>query len=322
MSWWRDPRADALLIVTAPDGSAAALLVEMKSRLSARQASEASSVLASSKDDGLAGAIVFARFVSRMARERLRTAGISYLDRTGNAWISIDRPAVFIERQGAETDPDPPRRGVRSLKGAKAARIVRGLCDWRPPLGVRELGRRTGTNAGYVTRVLSLLQDEDVIVRDDRGEVAEVRWQDLLRRWSMDYSVTGTNRGLQCLAPRGLSQFRERLSSFAGRYAVTGQFAVPPEAQVVPGRLLSCYVTSAELTARELDLRPTDSGANVILLEPFDELVFERTRQVEGLTTVALTQCVVDLLTGSGREPAQADALLSWMAKNEDAWRT
>jgi hypothetical protein len=81
-------------------------------------------------------------------------------------------------------------------------------------------------------------------------------------------------------------------------------------------------VTSAENAAKKLDLRPAESGANVVLLEPFDKLVFERTRQAAGLTTVALSQCVVDLLTGSGREPAQADALLSWMRKNENVWRS
>lgn len=39
-------------------------------------------------------------------------------------------------------------------------------------------------------------------------------------------------------------------------------------------------------------------------------------------TVVALSQCVVDLLTGTGREPAQADALMTWMAEHENAWRT
>jgi len=315
--------ADTVLAIAAPDGTEALLLVETKVRLSAQQAAVLGPSLAEAVEaDRWQGAIVFTRFASQMARERLRSAAVSFLDSTGNAWISLSRPAVFVERQGAETDPDPPRREVQSLKGAKAARIVRGLCDWRPPLGVRELARRTGANPGYVTRVLSLLEEEDVIARGDRGKVIEVRWQDLLRLWSRDYSVAGTNRAVPYLAPRGLPQLRDRLASFDDRYAVTGQFAVPPEAEVAPGRVLSCYVTSAEMAAKELDLRPTQSGANVVLLEPFDELVFERARESEGLVTVAMTQCVVDLLTGGGREPAQADALMSWMEQNEDAWRT
>lgn len=298
------------------------LLAEVKPRVSAGEAAKIGAAFRAA--NGVAegsSRILLTRYVSRMARQRLREAGVSYLDLTGNAWIRMERPAVFIERQGADADPDPPRRGVRSLKGPKAARIVRALCDWRPPVGVRELARRTETNPGYVTRVLSLLQDEDVIVRADTGEVADVRWRDLLLRWSSDYSLTGTNRAVPCLAPRGLPQLQERLRGFGSMYAVTGSFAVPAEAQIIPSRLLSCYVTAPENAAEMLDLRATDAGANVLLIEPADELVFERTRTLDGLVAVALSQCVVDLLTGSGRDPAQADALMTWMAEHEDAWR-
>lgn len=59
----------------------------------------------------------------------------------------------------------------------------------------------------------------------------------------------------------------------------------------------------------------------MLLLEPFDQMAFDRTRTEGGLTAVALSQCVVDLLTGTGREPAQGDALMTWMAEHEDAWR-
>jgi hypothetical protein len=80
-------------------------------------------------------------------------------------------------------------------------------------------------------------------------------------------------------------------------------------------------VSGIETAAGELDLRPADAGANVVLLEPFDDVVFERTRVDSGPVRVALSQCVVDLMTGSGREPAQADALMDWMTENEDEWR-
>lgn len=316
-------RIDAIVEVTAADGASGKFLAELKPRVSAREAVRVAETLSQfANGSARLPGIVFTRYASSLAQRRLREAGVSFLDLTGNAWISLDRPAVFIERQGADVDPDPPRRGVQSLKGAKAARIVRALCDWRPPLGVRELARRTDSNAGYVTRVLSLLEDEDVVERASTGEVAGVRWRDLLLRWSEDYSVTGTNRAATFLAPRGLSFVQDRLAQFEGNYAITGSFAVPPKAQVAPGRLLSCYVSSIETAAKWLDVRPTEAGVNVLLLEPFDRLVFERTGSRGELTAVALSQCVVDLLTGTGREPAQADALMSWMAEHEDDWRT
>ena len=74
--------------------------------------------------------------------------------------------------------------------------------------------------------------------------------------------------------------------------------------------------------ADRLGLRETETGANVVLLEPFDPVVFDRTTTRKGLRCVAPSQLAVDLLTGPGREPSQGEELLEWMKENEDAWRT
>jgi hypothetical protein len=314
---------DGTVRLTGPDGTQASLLLEMKTRLGARQASEIARRLADqSRSDAGDGLIVFAPYVSSMTRQRLREAGIAYVDLTGNVWVSLARPAVFLDRVGLTGDPSPLPSGVRSLKGAKAARIVRALLDFRPPSGVRELASRTGVDPGYVTRVLAMLADEDLVRRGRRGEVLEVQWADLLGRWAIDYAVTRSNRAVPCLAPRGVADVRERLARWPVRYAITGMFAVPREAQIASGGLLLCYVDAPEAAGEQLEIVPAESGANVILLEPYDEVVFIRTRIVLGTAAVALPQCAVDLLTGSGREPAQGDALITWMAENEHAWRT
>ena len=87
-------------------------------------------------------------------------------------------------------------------------------------------------------------------------------------------------------------------------------------------RVAAFYVDNISEAAKLLQLRPTDAGANVLLIEPFDAVVFERTLVREGFVTVAPTQLAVDLLTGPGREPSEGDELLAWMKRNEDAWRT
>lgn len=315
-------RRDGRVVISAPDGTRATLLAELKQKISARQATQLTADLAPDQLEQADGVIVFTTYLSPTARERLRDAGVSYVDTTGNLLVSMSRPAVFIEQQGAQRDPDPPRRGVRSLKGAKAARIVRGLCDWKPPHGVRELARKTGASPGYATRVLTLLEDDDLVTRDEQGVVVEVRWPDLIKRWSMDYSLAETNRTFAFLAPRGLSDAVDKLRPLEEGYAITGAFGVPDEARVVAAAVLSCYVEDVTGVVEELDLRPAEAGANVLLVEPFDDVVFRRTRTEDGVAAVALSHCAVDLLTGSGREPAQGEALIDWMREHEDAWRT
>lgn len=318
----KDYRPDALLEVRAPDGRKASIILEAKASMTAAQAATLPRQLdQAARENNATGSLLVTGYLSHLARERLNANQISYLDLTGNARIAIDRPALFIEARGANRDPAPQQRGSRSLKGGSAARIARALCDWRPPVGVRELARRAETSPGYATRVLKLLEREDVIARDTKGGVATVNWRDLIQRWAQDYAVARTNRALAYLEPRSLDAFLNRLRADKNRWAVTGSRAVPPAASSAIGRTVSCYVENPERAAVELDLRMVDTGANVILLEPFDSVIWERTRKQANLTCVAVSQCAVDLLTGTGREPSEAEALLSWMEKNEDAWR-
>jgi hypothetical protein len=314
---------DTQLTVQGPDGTSAVLLVEVKRKVSPRQVVEAAARLAeAARESQVAGVLLISDFLSDLSRKRLRTADVNYFDLTGNVWIVLERPGLMIDTHGADHDPSPSRRGTRSLKGAKAARIVRALCDTRPPIGVRELARLTESNPGYVSRVLDFLGSEDLIQRGKAGQVAEVNWQDLIRRWSQDYSITRTHRSVLCLSPRGLDFVTDRLRAYKKVYALTGSLAAPSEASVAASRLLSCYVDDLEQAAGILEVRETETGANVLLLEPFDRVVYDRVRTEDGLKKVALSQCVVDLLTGGGRGPKEADALLEWMTENEDDWRS
>jgi hypothetical protein len=45
------------------------------------------------------------------------------------------------------------------------------------------------------------------------------------------------------------------------------------------------------------------------------------TTEDAGVTYVAPSQVVVDCLTGTGRMPAEGEALMSWMTENESSWR-
>jgi len=82
------------------------------------------------------------------------------------------------------------------------------------------------------------------------------------------------------------------------------------------------YVADAEKMANLWGLRPVDAGANVMLAAPVFDVVFERSiTNKEGVVLAAPTQVVVDLMTGPGRSPNEAEELLEWMKRNERSWR-
>ncbi|HET7692991.1 MAG TPA: type IV toxin-antitoxin system AbiEi family antitoxin [Gemmatimonadota bacterium] len=145
--------------------------------------------------------------------------------------------------------------------------------------------------------------------------------KELLLRWTQDYQATETNSVSTYVAPRGLEAFTAALKDYEGQWALTGSLAVPPSVSRAPSRLATCYVDDSNRAAKRTDIRPTESGTNVLLLEPFDSVVWQRGRTEQGLNYVALSQCAADLLTGTGRQPAEAEELMKWMADNEDVWR-
>lgn len=320
----RDAGFDAMLEIRAPQGTKGRLAVEAKRVVEPRQVA----MLESTVPAAGAPRMLVAPFLTKRVRELLAAAGISYADETGNVRIVLERPAVFIETSGAERSPFREARPARTLKGPKAGRVVRALCDFRPPFGVRELASRAGTDPGYVSRVLAFLASEAFVKRETKagskraGRVVDVGWKDLLRRWAEDHTLLESNVTSSYLEPRGLSALLEKLRSEKRKYAVTGSFAASQLAPVAPPRLLTCYVEDPSAAARQLELRPADAGANVLLVEPYDPVVFERTMMRDGLALAAPSQVVVDLLTSPGRAPAEADALVGWMEEHEDAWRS
>ncbi len=74
------------------------------------------------------------------------------------------------------------------------------------------------------------------------------------------------------------------------------------------------------MVASELDWLPADEGSNVIMLRPYDPVVWDRTSG-EDLLFAAPSQIALDCLTGNGRMPAEGEALLAWMTENESRWR-
>jgi len=103
---------------------------------------------------------------------------------------------------------------------------------------------------------------------------------------------------------------------------VCGSWAASQFAPVSPTRLFLCYADDAPDTARLLDLRRTETGANVALAVPFDPVVYERSVEKQGVRVVAPSQVAVDLLGSPGRGPNEAETLIEWMRENENAWRT
>ena len=316
-------RADLLAEIASPAGETAVLVVEIKRTLEPRDISHAVEQLSTITADASSRVVpvVAAAYLSPRARALLRNRGVGYVDTTGNVRVEVSTPGLFIATDGADRDPWPRDHKLRSLRGRGAARAMRAIIDTSPPYGVRELAQSTGASAPTLSRVLALLEREAIAVRE-RGAVSTVDWQGAIRRWAEDYDQTESNTPTTVLEPRGLPALENKLRATEFAYAATGALAAQRFDPIAPARLAGIYVVDAVQAIDRFDLRETEAGANVVLLEPLDPVVFDRTVERDGVCCVALSQLAVDLLTGPGREPSQGEQILQWMERNEHVWRS
>ena len=316
-------RVDLLAEIASPAGATAVLAVEIKRTLEPREVLQAVEQISAITADALPRAvpIVAASYLSPRARTLLRDRGVGYIDTTGNVRIEASTPGLFISADGVDRDPWPRDHKLQSLRGRGAARAVRAIVDTIPPYGVRELAQSTSVSAPTLSRVLDLLEREAIVTRV-RGAVSAVDWQGAIRRWTEDYDQTESNTSTVALEPRGLTALEKKLRTTKLRYVATGAFAAQRFDPIAPARQEAIYVTDAIEFIDHLDLRETEAGANVVILEPFDPVVFDRAVDRDGLRCVAPSQLAADLLTGPGREPSQGEHLLKWMENNEHVWRS
>jgi hypothetical protein len=315
-------RPDIIVSVVSPDEDRVVFVGAVKRDGDVRQITDALRQLESSAAAiGGMRPMVIAPWLGPRAREVLAGHHVSYADATGNVRLLSERPGLYVTGVGAAKDPWPADKALQSLRGRGAMRALRALLDFAPPYGVRELAARADVSAATLSRVIGLLARDGLVVRDDKGAVTEVDWAAVIRRWAQDYDVVRTNDGMSYLQPRGLAALTNVLGETSLRYAVTGSVAARAFAPVAPARLGTVYVDNVAAAVETLDLRPADAGANVILLQPYDGVVFERLVERDGLQLVNPTQLAVDLLTGPGRAPNEGAELLAWMEGHTSEWR-
>src|SRR5699024_10339947 len=313
-------RADALAVLSGPDGTVVRFAVESTgSGVPLGVLLPRLRELAAQCDLPI---LFVSDYVGPSLREALAAEGFSYADVTGWVRVSTTSPLILLTGRGADRSPRAREStAVARLDGIAAGRIVRTLCAAEAPIGVRALADRAGVSPGSVSKVLPTLAREGALDRDERGAVTVVRRRALIRRWVQDYSFLGTNRSARHLiAPRGLDRTLNRLTDQQPSATLTGSAAarryLPDGAtSVVPLRLLALHSVDPEALAAELRLIPADpSQANVVTAAPQDARVLYMP-----LAPAALV--IADLLTLPGRAEAEAEQLADALALTEPAWK-
>lgn len=326
-------RADALIRIRDPGGGpAGTVLVETKNTVVpadvTRTLGPQVNLLRQLQVN--AAVLVIAPWLSSRTRAVLDEHGYGYLDLTGNVSLRLERPAVVLRLQGRERQPSGTRKTKTSgVTGARAGQLIRLLVDAEPPYRAGQLATATGISLPWVGRVLDALEAELLIRRDGRT-VTSTDWPGLLRARAGATALLTTNTVIPLLTVGGTGPVLQQLTDpdLTDQIAVTGSVAAGMVAPIAaPGQLMF-YLRGGPAAANKLPERlgalrteGTGRSPNVLVLLPPTETVFDRTRTVDGVPHVALSQLVIDCLSGNGRMPAEGEAVLDLMARDESRWR-
>jgi hypothetical protein len=258
-----------------------------------------------------AAAVFVAPYISPRGAEICRAADVSYVDLAGNCAIGFDQ--VFIRREG-QKNPLARRRALRSLFSPRAERVLRVLLtDPRKHWKMQQLAVEAQVSLGLVANVKRLLLDREWIRAGKTGIVlGEPRA--LLDDWATAYDpARSTPRSFYSFKePREVEAALTLLCQSRGvLYALTGFSAAARLAPFVRTQQAEAYLAGAiEDIAASLQLREVASGANVRLIEPYDEGVFYGSSTIDGIPLVAPVQAYLDLRSTKGRGEEAAAFLL------------
>jgi hypothetical protein len=222
---------------------------------------------------------------------------LSWIDLSGNARLRDHELFVWVEgkpnrfpRRGRPSSPFAP-------KSARATRLM--LIEpwhwWRQ----KDLAKATELDDGHLSRVVRRLDEDELL--DHRDSEFRPRDPDLLLdAWADDYRfdrhdvvvghLTGTGAELA-------SELSSRLTDAGAKHAFTGLPAAWVLDKHARFRLCSVYVEGDPRAAADtVELRRNEKGANVQLIAPDDNGVFEGQREVDGLPCVSPAQIYLDLL--------------------------
>lgn len=259
--------------------------------------------------------IVAAPYISESAGKIASEAGAGYLDLAGNCRLAFDN--VYIRRAGW-ANPAVERRELRSLYSPKAERVLRVLlADPRRTWKMEPLAEESQVSLGMAFKVKQLLDDREWLRREPDGFRLGAP-AELLSDWAASYRY-GRNRVREYFSLDPVPQIEAKLPDVCQRicnYALTGFSAAARMAPMVRYQKAAVYVLGPiDQVAQGLGLKRVDTGANVNLIDPYDEGVLFGASEVDGIRVASALQTYLDLLNVRGRGEEAAEAVLEQVIK-------
>jgi len=263
--------------------------------------------------------LVVVPFMGPVGRRRCEDAEVAWLDLSGNARIVAPGIRVLVE---GRPNRFKSRGRPSSAFAPKSSRISRWLLmNAGRPMKQREIAQAMNMDEGFTSRIVSRLEAGGFVQRGQDGEIL-LRDPDLLLdawREAYDFSMHQVIPG-HMAARSGEETLRLLANGLQGqkvRYASTGLAAAWQLTNFSGFRLTTMYVAEhpASEVLESLGFREEERGANVWLVIPKDEGVFQGVDERDGIVCVHPVQAYLDLKDQPERAKEAAEHLRAELLK-------
>lgn len=254
---------------------------------------------------------LLAPYISEQSAQICKENGIGYVDLAGNCYLSF--ASVFIEKEG-NPNPYTQDRELKSIFYPKSERILRVLLNAGPREWLtEELAEEAGVSLGQVSNVRKYLDNQGWL-DPDSSRLQLGKPLEMLNVWARNYSFR-KNEIIEYYSLGSPAETEQRLTE-AGQtlgltLSFTGFSGGSRYASMVRYQRVMAYLEDGfDRLESAADLKPVSSGANVLLLKPYDRGVFYQSRPIDEMPVVSPIQAYLDLASYRGRGEEAAQALL------------
>lgn len=268
--------------------------------------------------------------ISEEGKALCRKAGVGFITLRGEAFLQFD--SVYVDREyGASSFPIMKARSVAGLLkeagepqkirklpipfSPKATRVLRVLLENpKESWTIARLSNEAQVALRMVSLAVNWLSDK-LLVTKERGAIKLAKPKELLDLWAERYRFREMNRIVGYYSPdRNFEEFKDRLrklpEDWKERYALTIYGGAALVAPYLRWNVNYLYIQGdAKEWIDALELKPVESGANMILAAPFDDFVFYKTQKKDGVTVASSIQLYLDLFNFNDRAREQAEVI-------------
>ena len=228
---------------------------------------------------------------------RCLDSGVNWLDLSGNASIHLDDLIIEIE---GKPNAYPQRGRPASVFAPKSARISRWLLMHPEEFfSQRQLAQHTGMDEGFTSRIVSQMEDQQLIQRDRNGRIRARDCQLLLDAWAEEYDFFKHELTRGHVSARSgdhlLQNVAEALKDM--QYAATGLAGAWVLDAYAGFRIVTIYGGEEvlERLKSKLFFRQEERGPNFWFVQPNDQGVFQGSQTHLGVAHVHPIQVWLDL---------------------------